>query len=313
MTISASEIYLLNNMNSTAFKCQLGTLIQNAETVTASEVACAEGSILIGNSSGVASALSGKGDGKILIGNGTTMTSQSISGDITLSNAGAVAIAATCILDGDVNASAAIARSKLAAGTADHVVINAASTGVFSSEAQLLPVRGGTGANLSTTTAGPVISNGSGVMSTEATLAKSRGGCGADMSSVTFPSSGTILTSLTIPVVVAATITGANGTGEVALGVTIPDNAIILNVYEDADALTGTTDDTGTIELLLGTSGTAISAANAMPAAGVTEVVKSSTGLLTKLTASKELTAKITTRAMASGTVKYFVEYVTGV
>jgi hypothetical protein len=56
MTISTEEIYLLNNMNTTAFKCQLGTLIYNAENVTAGEIAIADGKILIGNASGVGAA-----------------------------------------------------------------------------------------------------------------------------------------------------------------------------------------------------------------------------------------------------------------
>jgi hypothetical protein len=64
------------------------------------------------------------------------------------------------IVNADISASAAIDRSKLASGTADHVVIN----------------------------------NASGVMSSEATLAKSRGGTGADNTAVTFPSTGTIVT-----------------------------------------------------------------------------------------------------------------------
>lgn len=63
------------------------------------------------------------------------------------------------IEDKHVKADAAIARSKVAVGTADHVVINATATGALSSEAQ---------------------------------LAKARGGCGADMSNVTFPSTGTL-------------------------------------------------------------------------------------------------------------------------
>lgn len=62
--------------------------------------------------------------------------------------------------DGNIKTGAAIARSKIASGSADHVLIN----------------------------------DGSGVLSSEATLAKSRGGAGADMSSVTFPSTGTIVT-----------------------------------------------------------------------------------------------------------------------
>jgi hypothetical protein len=61
----------------------------------------------------------------------------------------------------NISASAAIARSKLASGTASHVLIN----------------------------------DGSGVVSSEATLSKSRGGAGADMSGVTFPSSGSLYAS----------------------------------------------------------------------------------------------------------------------
>lgn len=69
-------------------------------------------------------------------------------------------LAADAVEDVNVAAAAAIQRSKLASGTANHVIIN----------------------------------NASGVMSSEATLAKTRGGTGADNSSVTFPSTGTIVT-----------------------------------------------------------------------------------------------------------------------
>lgn len=74
------------------------------------------------------------------------------SGDITFTNAGVAAIGAGVIVDADVNASAAITRTKLANGTADHVVINAAGTGAFSSEAQLANSRGGTGQDTSAST-----------------------------------------------------------------------------------------------------------------------------------------------------------------
>ncbi len=66
----------------------------------------------------------------------------------------------TNIENADIKAGAAIDRSKLASGTASHVLIN----------------------------------DGSGVMSSEATLAKSRGGSGQDNSSVNFPASGTLAT-----------------------------------------------------------------------------------------------------------------------
>lgn len=85
-------------------------------------------------------------DGYVFVGNGSNVaTGVAVSGDIGLSNAGVASISSGVIVNADVNASADIARSKLAAGTADHVVINAASTGVFSSEAALSPIRGGTG------------------------------------------------------------------------------------------------------------------------------------------------------------------------
>lgn len=67
----------------------------------------------------------------------------------------------TNIEDADIKSGAAIARSKIASGTADHVVIN----------------------------------SGAGVLSSEATLAKVRGGSGQDNSSLTFPASGTLATT----------------------------------------------------------------------------------------------------------------------
>jgi hypothetical protein len=97
----------------------------------------------------------------ILVGSaGNVATAVAVTGDIGLSNAGVTAIQANVIVNAMVSASAAIARSKLASGSNNHVIIN----------------------------------DGSGVMSSEATLAKSRGGSGQDNSSITFPSSGTLAT-----------------------------------------------------------------------------------------------------------------------
>jgi hypothetical protein len=59
----------------------------------AADVALAQGSVLVGDSNGEASALSAKGDTKILVGNGTTITSVAISGDATMANTGALTIA----------------------------------------------------------------------------------------------------------------------------------------------------------------------------------------------------------------------------
>ncbi len=88
----------------------------------------------------------------ILYGNGGSVALSTATGSsnqvLTLNGSGVPTFAA--IADANISASAAIARSKLANGTADHVVINS-GTGVLSSEAQLALSRGGTGANLSAT------------------------------------------------------------------------------------------------------------------------------------------------------------------
>jgi len=66
-------------------------------------------------------------DGQILVGNGSNRpTAVAVSGDITLSNTGAVAIASGVIVNADVNASAAIAGSKVAP---DFGAQNIATTG----------------------------------------------------------------------------------------------------------------------------------------------------------------------------------------
>jgi hypothetical protein len=89
--------------------------------------------------------------GQILVGNVSNVaTAVTASGDVTVSNTGDVQIVAGAISDTEVNASAAIARTKLASGTADHVIINNGS-GVLSSEAQLATTRGGTGVSSSAT------------------------------------------------------------------------------------------------------------------------------------------------------------------
>jgi len=85
----------------------------------------------------------------VRIGNASsvaTPTDTNASGDILADSTSGLTYKAGSIDNADINASAAITRSKLAAGTADHVVINNAG-GVLASEAQLAISRGGTAAN----------------------------------------------------------------------------------------------------------------------------------------------------------------------
>jgi len=66
-------------------------------------------------------------DTHILVGDGSDdAVDVAVSGDITMANDGTVAIAAGVILDADVNASAAIAWSKMAALTAAHLLVGSA-------------------------------------------------------------------------------------------------------------------------------------------------------------------------------------------
>ena len=85
----------------------------------------------------------------IRVGNASSIsidTDTSSLGDILASTITGLTYKAGSILNAAVAASAQIGRSKLATGTADHVVTNNAS-GIMSSEAQLAIVRGGTAAS----------------------------------------------------------------------------------------------------------------------------------------------------------------------
>ncbi len=87
----------------------------------------------VNTSAGIAfSKLASLTSGNILVGNGSNVaTSVAMSGDITISNAGVTAIGSGVIVNADINASAEIAVSKLANGTARQLLqTNAAGTDV---------------------------------------------------------------------------------------------------------------------------------------------------------------------------------------
>ncbi len=101
--------------------------------------------IVINHASTGALSSTGITAGQVLMGNATDEpTGTTVTGDVTIGSTGVTAIASGVIVDADINASAAIARSKVASGSNDHVVINGAA-GALSSEASLAVVRGGTG------------------------------------------------------------------------------------------------------------------------------------------------------------------------
>ena len=129
--------------------------------------------------------------GNILVGSsGNVATSVAMSGDITIDNAGVTAIGSGVIVNADVNASAAIARTKLASGTNYRVLANN-SSGVMSENAAL-------------TSGHVVIADSNGQLAGEAQLSKTRGGTGIS-STATFPSSGTVVVQLPIAVAYRST------------------------------------------------------------------------------------------------------------
>jgi len=64
------------------------------DTITPTEIALAEGSVLLGNASSKAAAFDASGDTKVLIGNATTITSVALSSDVTMANDGTTTIEA---------------------------------------------------------------------------------------------------------------------------------------------------------------------------------------------------------------------------
>lgn len=132
-------------------------LLTGAQTITGVKTfnanpvfAGAVGGILNTDGSGILSAssfstlspLTTQGD--LLTNNGASDIRLAIGSANTVLKSDGTSPSWAAITDSMVDSGAAIARSKLASGTADHVVINNGS-GVMSSEAQLASTRGGTG------------------------------------------------------------------------------------------------------------------------------------------------------------------------
>jgi hypothetical protein len=121
--------------------------------------ALARGSLVLGNASARPSAFAIGASGRIIVSDGTDPAWVAVSGDITLSSAGVAAIAAGVIVNADINASAAIALSKLAALTASKVVVTDGS-GVITTANQVSAALGGTAIDTSASTGFAQVSAG---------------------------------------------------------------------------------------------------------------------------------------------------------
>jgi hypothetical protein len=119
-TATASQ-YILKIWDGTAWR---------SITVNSSQIA--DGSIVnadINASAAIAhSKLASMTSAQVLLGNASNVpTSTTVSGDVTISNTGVTAISSGVIVNADINASAAIAHSKLASLTAGNVLLGNAS------------------------------------------------------------------------------------------------------------------------------------------------------------------------------------------
>lgn len=140
----------------------------------------------------------------------------------------------TNIADANIKTGAAIARAKLASGTANHVVIND-SGGAFSSEAQLAVTRGGTGQS-SYTDGQLLIGNTSGNTLTKATIT-----AGTGISVTNGNGSITIANTQASP-------TSQNALTNLGLSVTASSNILTIAVKQ-ADGSTNPASGSGTVSI----------------------------------------------------------------
>ena len=238
------------------------------------------GRIWYGNATNQTSTLFAGGNGKVLIGDGTDVNSVAVSGDIAITSAGVTSIAAGSIVNADVNASAAIALSKLAALTASKPVVTDGS-GVLTTTNQVPANYGGTGQDFSASTGFQKWSAGTASVSAITDI--------RDLH-VSFASNSQGTYYITFPV--AATVTNIEARVETALAGT--DSATLEIQDNSGTDMTGSNLTAGL--LVLGASAT------------------TGTGYTSTLTSNNTFTAGqrmriISNKATAGGTINVQVTY----
>lgn len=106
MALTSEQKERVNNMCPSAKKASLGDALQAIQSVSPSEMTALSGSgyIYRAGTAGAVEEYDASGDGKILVGDGTDIASVSVSGDVTLSNTGAVTIATGAVEDSMIEA-----------------------------------------------------------------------------------------------------------------------------------------------------------------------------------------------------------------
>ena len=181
--------------------------------------------------------------GNIVLGNASNVaTSTTITGDVTISNTGVTAIAAGIIVDADINASAAIADTKLDTIATALKVSNSATTATDANTPSAIVARDASG----NFTAGTITASLTGTASGNLV---SGGALGT-------PSSGTLTSCTGLPI-----STGVSGLGTGA--------ATFLATPSSANLAALLTDETGTGAAVFATSPTFVTPALGTPSSGV--------------------------------------------
>ena len=181
--------------------------------------------------------------GNIVLGNSSNIAaSQAVTGDVTISNTGVTAIATGVIVDADINASAAIADTKLATISTASKVSNSATTATNSNTASAIVSRDASG----NFTAGTITAALTGTASGNLV---SGGALGT-------PSGGTLTSCTGLPI-----STGVSGLSTGA--------ATFLATPSSANLAALLTDETGSGANVFATSPTLISPALGTPSSGV--------------------------------------------
>ena len=104
--------------------------------------------------------------------------------------------------------------------------------------------------------------------------------------------------------------TAGKAVGAHALGVTIPDNAIITRGLGDTITAFVSTSDDGTIALHAQSAGDLLAAVDADTLSGIFDLIPVGTAAtMIKMTAARELTVTVAVHALTAGKCVFFVEY----
>lgn len=296
MTITAEQVYLLNRkMGRVASNVQLGTLLQNAESIVAAEIALAEGQVLVGNASGVAVATA-MASGRILVGSASAKAvAVDVSGDVTLSASGVTAIAAGVIVNADVSGSAGITFAKMEALASGRLVVGSAGNVATAVDVTGDVTIGSTG----------VTAIGASKV-TEAMLK--------------VPSTvGLGVRRVAYCVFDPSAVAGDRTVAAHALAATIPDNAFVTGIWYWVETTFTSATDAGTVAISVEAANDVVTAiaisdgsnpwdSTAKPVEGTTKIETTSTWLYT--TAARAITATVAVEALLLGKAHIWAEYV---